>query len=130
MKLFLISIVFVACICAGIWQARGQTADVSATVQFSSGQSVTVTDFSIPIPVQPDELVNVTIQFSADAIGEPVKVEASDGGAVSVGNNILVVGDDGNIRFAFHASNNFGQNRIAIHGAKAFSLQFSVVNSN
>ena len=75
--------------------------DVAATVQFSNGQSVSIADFSDLIGVQPNELVNITIQFTPNALGKPVMVEALDGGSVSTGSSIRVVEADGSLSFAF-----------------------------
>jgi hypothetical protein len=107
--------------------ALSQTPDVSATVQFSTGETFAITDTSTSIGLQPNELVNVTIQFAADAVGEPVVVEAPDGGTTSVGSSIPVVGADGTLTFAFVAPSHGGQNSICIRtGSRSFCLQFSV----
>jgi hypothetical protein len=89
-------------------QTVDATATVQATIQFSNGQSVTVTDFSNQIGVQPNDFVNITIQFGAHAIGQPVIVEALDGGPVSTGSSIRVVEADGSLSLAFLAAANPG----------------------
>jgi len=110
-------------------QTVDATATVQATIQFSNGQSVTVTDFSNLIGVQPNDFVNITIQFTPDAIGEPVIVEALDGGPVSTGSSIRVVEADGSLSFAFLAAANPGPKSIGIRGgAGTFRLQFWVLD--
>jgi hypothetical protein len=106
-----------------------QQRDVTATVQFSSGQSVSVADSSDLIGVQPRELVNIKIQFTADAIGEPVIVEAVDGGSVSTGSSIRVAEADGSLSFAFLATPRPGPRSIRIRsGSRIFRLQFCVLD--
>jgi hypothetical protein len=107
-----------------------QFSDLSATVQFANGQSVTVTDFSTPIEIQTSEIVNITIQFPPGFEGEPVKVEPTDGGWVSNGSSVLVVNPDGTIRFVFRATNYVGQNGISVEaGSNSFQLQLRVSNA-
>jgi hypothetical protein len=127
MKSFLLICAGVAVCFCGSSDLHGQTADVSAVVQFSNGSNTTVTDFSSPIAVQPSEVVNITLQFGSDAVGDIVVVQASGGGSVSLGNNVVVVGDSGSISFAFQAPADSGQKSVNIQSAsKSFSLQFSV----
>jgi hypothetical protein len=108
-----------------------QTADFSATVQFSNGQSITTSDFSDPIGIQPGELINVTLQFSAEEIGQPVVIEAPDGGSTSIGAVIPVVNNDGTLSFAFLAPATTGTKSIGIRsGTTTWSLAFSVANAS
>jgi hypothetical protein len=131
MKLFSIFIGVAIWFCAGVWHLRGQTpADVSATIQLANGQSVTVTDFSTPVDVQTNEIVNITIQFPSGSGGESVKVEPTDGGWVSNGSSVLVVNSDGTLRFVFRATNYVGQNGISVEaGSNSFQMQFRVSNA-
>jgi len=127
MKLSLICSAIVLFVCGASWQLRSQTTDVSATVQFSDGSNTVVTDLSNPIAIQPNEVVNITLQFASDAVGDTVVVQASDGGSTSLGSNVVVVGDSGSISFAFQAPADSGQKSVNIQSAsKSFSLQFSV----
>ncbi len=107
-----------------------QQRDVTATVQFSSGQSVSVADSSDLIGIQPRELVNIKIQFTADAIGQPVIVEALDGGSTnSIGSSIRVVEADGTLSFAFVATARPGPRSIGIRsGSRTFRLRFWVLD--
>jgi len=128
MKLFLICLGTTLCIFGSCWQLCGQTtADPTATVQFSDGHSISVTDFSSSVAIQPDELLKVTLQFPADAVGDTVVVEAPDGGSVSLGSNVIVVGESGSVSFAFRAPADAGQKSISVRSTStSFSLQFSV----
>jgi len=134
MKLFSLCVVFGVYVCGGSWQLRGQTtADVSATVQatiqFSNGQTVNVTDFSNLIGTQPNDFVNITIEFPSDAIGQPVIVEAIDGGSVSTGSSIRVVEADGSLSFAFFGTTKPRLKSVGIRGgAGTFLLQFWVLD--
>jgi len=103
----------------------------TATVQFSNGDTTTVTDFSNQIGVQPRELVNVTVQFSPAPVGEPVVVDVLDGGSTSVGSSIPVIDATGIMSFAFLAPASTGTQSIGIRiGATAFALQFSVLSAS
>jgi hypothetical protein len=106
-----------------------QSPGVTATVQFSNGQSVNITDFSGVIGVQPSELVNVRLQFTPDAIGQPVIVEALEGGHTSIGSAIRVVEADGSLSFSFLATTKPGSRSIGIRrGSKTFRLQLWVLD--
>jgi hypothetical protein len=132
MKSFLPACIALAvCVSTGVWQLCGQTAaDVSATVQFSNGQVVTVTDFSNSVGVQPGEVVNVTIQLTSDDADQAATVAASDGGSTSIGSNVAVIGSDGCISFAFHATVDTGPTSVVVlGGSKTVVLQFWVLDS-
>jgi hypothetical protein len=112
-------------------QSPGQTAAaVSATIQFSNGQTITVTDFSNPIDVQPGEFLNITIQFPANAAGQPIVIKALDGGATSVGNSIRVINNDGTFNFVFTAPASTGTKSLDIHSGSNIRLKFSVNNAS
>jgi hypothetical protein len=116
------------CFCAS--QSRCQTtADVSATIQFSNGQAITLTDFSNPIGVQPGEFLNITIQFPAGAAGQPIVIKPVDGGATSVGNSIRVVNNDGTFNFVFTAPASIGTKSLDIRSGSNIRLKFSVNNA-
>jgi hypothetical protein len=120
----------VFCVCFSNWQSRADTNNVSATVQLSDDQSITVTDFSNQIGVQPGQVVGITIQFTADKAGEPVVVEAIDGGVTSVGSSLPVLNDDGSLSFTFIARGDPGQNRVGIRiGSTSVCLQLWVIDS-
>jgi len=122
--------VALVCACPGVWQLRGQTtADLTATVQFSNGQSVSIADFSDPIGVQPGEVVSVTIQFAPNHAGEAIKVGSLDGGRVSAAS--ATVGAEGTVTFKFQLTADPGQNRVVVrHRLGSLRMQFWVLGSN
>jgi len=126
---FLICAAFALCICSGSWQLRSQTtADVNATVQFSNGQSVTVTDFSEPVGVAPNAIVQVTVAFPEAVAGEHVNIGSLDGGRVLSCNSAIT--DQGTLSLVFQATPNVGQNRVELrHGAQKLCLQFWVLDT-
>jgi hypothetical protein len=131
MKLFFsMCAAFALCICGASLQLHGKTTtDVTATVQFSNGQSVSVAGSSDLIGIQPRELVNVRLQFTPDAIGQPVIVEALDGGSTGIGSSIRVVEADGTLSFAFLATAKPGPRSIGIRsGSRTFRLRFWVLD--
>lgn len=130
MKLFsLISAGAVLYFATGSWQLRGQTTDVSATVQFSNGQTAAIDDFSDQIGVQPGEVVRVTIQFSPTQTGEVVNFESLDGGRIS--NASTAVTNEGSVTFSFQGVGGAGQNRVMVrHGFQTLRVQFWVLSSN
>ncbi len=129
MKLFsLISAGAVLCLAAGSWQLCGQTTDLSATVQFSNGQTLTLTDFSNSIGVQPGDTVTVIVSFPLDDVGQTARIEPLDGGRVF--NSSGIVAADGTLNFTFQAPANPGQDRIALrHGSRTLRMQFWVLDS-
>jgi hypothetical protein len=130
MKLLLISFALAASICSTPWQLRGQaTVDVSATVQFSSGQTLTVIDFSDYIGVQPGDVINVTVHFSSDKAGHALSIEALDGSQIIRASNGARVASDGTFRFSFQATTNAGRNEISLRdGPHVLTLQFWVLD--
>jgi hypothetical protein len=108
-----------------------QQRDVTATVQFSSGQSVSVSDFSNSIGIQPRELVNVRLQIPPDLADQPITAQAIDGGGMtSIGSSIRIAEADGSITFAVLATNHPGRNSIVIRiGSTSVCLQFWVMDS-
>jgi hypothetical protein len=131
MKTFLTTLVAAAIlsVATGKLCPQTHTPDVTATVQFSSGQSVSVADSSALIGIQPRELVNVRLQFPPDAIGQPVIVEALNGGSTSIGSSIRVVEADGTLSFAFLATAKPGPRSIGIRsGSRTFRLRFWVLD--
>ena len=131
-RFFLICAAFALCVCSGVWQLRGQTtSSVSATVQFSNGETATVTDFSNQIGVQPRELITVTAQFpAASGAGEPVVVEVLDGGSSSTAGSLPVANADGSVTFMFLAASDPGANRLNVRiGSTGVCLQLWVMDS-
>ena len=128
---FLIFAAFAAYISGAGWEVRSQaSASVSATVEFSDGETATVTDFSNSVGVQPNEYVKITLQFPVDFAGQPVTAKPIDGGNTSIGSSILVAGTDGSITFSFLAANHPGGNSVVIQvGATSVCLQLWVMDS-
>ena len=107
-----------------------QAPEITATVQFSNGQTLTATSFSENIAIQPSEIANVTIQFSAQDSGQPVHVATLDGGQIVSGAS-GVVNNDGKVSFSFRAPSDAGEIRIAIRkGTKKLRMEFWVPSSN
>lgn len=126
MKLLLISTVFALCIC-GSPSLRGQAADITATVQYNNGQTVTWTDLSDVVGVQPGELITVTVQLSRDLAGSTFEIGALDGSEVA--QSPKSVGADGTLSFASRATSNPGTNRIKLrNGSTVLLLKFWVLN--
>jgi len=101
---------------------------VSATVQFSNGQSLAVVDLSDSIGVQPGDTVTVIVPFPLDDVGQTARIEPLDGGRIL--NSSGIVGADGTLSFTFQAPANAGQDRIAVReGSKTLRMQFWVLDS-
>ena len=114
--------------CCNLLYAQAPAA--SAIVQFSNGQTVTLTDFSSPIGIQATELITVTVQFGASSAGNPIAVDALDGGSTSVGSSLPVAGPDGSITFQFLATSDAGRNLVTVRsGPSSVSLQLWVMDS-
>jgi hypothetical protein len=105
---------------------RAQSPGVTATVQFSNGQSLSIVNLSDFIGIQPSEIVSVTIQLPVQDVGYTFDIGALDGGRIlSRG----IVAEGGTISFTFRAPANAGLDRIAIRGvSKAFRMQFWVLD--
>jgi hypothetical protein len=104
-----------------------QSPDLSATVQFSNGQSVTVTDFSEPVGVAPNAIVQVTVGFPETVAGEHVNVESLDGGRVISSDSVTT--DQGTLSLVFQPTHNVGQNRVELrYGMRKLRLQFWVLD--
>jgi len=128
MKSFLLNYAaFAACICGAGWEVRGQTtASASATVQFSNGQTITLSDFSDSVGIAPNDSATVTIQFPTAIPDAQVSVESLDGAAVSD----AAVNQQGAVSFGFCAVANAGQNRLEVHyGSQMVRVLFWVLNT-
>jgi hypothetical protein len=106
-----------------------QSPDVTATVQFTNGQTIQTNDFSDPIGVQPGETVTVTVQFAPNNIGEPTSVGSLDGGRISNASN--AVNDQGIVSFTFQAAASPGLSRVVVqHGLRMLRMQFWALSPN
>ena len=129
MKLFLSTCVaFALCICSAVPQLQSQVpSNIFATVQFSNGQNLTVTDFAEPIGIGPNATIHLTLALSGSAAGEHVTVAPLDGGRVLSHDN--VISGNGTIALAFRASGNIGLHRVELrHGVHKLRLQFWVLD--
>lgn len=82
------------------------------------------------IGVNPDQLVQVTVQYSAAQTGRPIVGEALDGGQI-IGQTTMIVGLDHAIHFQFRAAHSPGFNHIALRdGSREIGLQFWVRDQN
>jgi hypothetical protein len=124
---FLICTGAAVCIFGDSWQLHGQTT-ATATVQFSNGQTITVTDFSEPVGIPPNATVDVIVQLSTIAATEKITVASLDGGQVV--SHSGVTADQGAVSFRFQATANVGLNRIELrHGARKLRMQFWVLDT-
>jgi hypothetical protein len=102
--------------------------DVTAVIQFSDGQTATVTSSSDTVGLQPNETVNITVQFSQDKAGHLLKVEPLDGGCVLSGSQ-TVVASDGTAIFQFQGGRSPGRYQLSVHdSAEEVGLQFWVLD--
>jgi len=126
---FLICAAFTLCVCSGVWQLRSQTTtDLSATVEYSNGQSVTVTNSSEPVGVAPSDIVHLTVNIPGTDPGERVSVGSLDGGRVISANNVIT--GVGTFSLVFQATPNVGQNRVELrYGMRKLRLQFWVLDT-
>jgi hypothetical protein len=98
------------------------------TVFFNGGSYVVATSNDL-VGLQPNQVVDVAVQFSADKGGHTVTAEPLDGGRVIGPSNKLVVAADGTFRFKFQAGQDPGISQINLHdGAQETGLQFWVLN--
>jgi hypothetical protein len=125
---FLICAAFALCVCNGVWQLHSQTTTgPSATVEYSNGQSVTITDSSEPVGVAPNDIVHLTINIPGAGPGERVSVGSLDGGRV-ISHNDVITGV-GTFSLVFQATPNVGQNRVELrYGTRKLRLQFWVLD--
>jgi len=118
-------------ICGALSQVDAQTEQdaVTAVVQLSNGQSVTVLNLSDEVGLEPNETVNVTVQLSADDAGQTMTIEPLDGGVVVGGKSSAVVGDDGSLRFGFKAGGLSGRYQVVLrNNALEIGLHFWVLD--
>lgn len=130
MKIFPLIIGAIFLIFAGLVPVNAQSApDVSATIQFNNGQTVTIDDFSDQIGVQPGETVTVTIQFDSSHAGESIDVGSLDGGWIS--NASTLISDEGQATFSFQSTATPGGERVVVHyGLRTLRIQFWALSSN
>ena len=133
MKVFFsICVAFALCVCCYRSQLQASPPPaVTATIQLANGQTMTFTDFSNQIGIQPHDYVNITIKFPPDLAGQPVIIDPIDGGASSFGASIPVTDANGSITFGFLAPNKTGLKSLRFRiGSSSYRLQFSLVKGN
>jgi hypothetical protein len=124
----------IATLCVAPGSLCGQTSAIgaTATIDFGNNQSVTATSngaISDRVGLQPNQVVDVTVQFSADKAGRTIIVEPLDGGRVIGAAKKLIVATDGTFSFRFQAGHDPGVCQISLHdGAHEMGLQFWVLN--
>lgn len=124
-RFFLLYCVIAPLIWAGPLLA--QATDATATVQFSNGQTLVVSDFSEPIGVMPNASIRVTVAIPGTVAGETVNVASLDGGHVAA--KTQTVSADGTISFQFQPTADFGLNRLVLrHATGKLRLQFWVLD--
>src|ERR1700737_1434802 len=98
------------------------------TVFFNGGSYVVATSNDL-VGLQPNQVVDVAVQFSTDKAGRTIIIEPLDGGQVIGSSNKLVVSTDGTLTFRLQAGHDPGVCQISLHdGAQEMGLQFWVLN--
>jgi hypothetical protein len=105
---------------------------MSATVDYGNGNifnpAKSSTEFE-QLGVLQEQVLTITVQFPSEMAGQPMIVEALDGGTLFIPEEGLFVGTDGNVTFQFQAGDAFGACRLAVHQPDDSNfLQFWVVD--
>jgi hypothetical protein len=110
----------------------GLAFDATATISFGGSQSVTATSNGAVfdrVGLQPNQVVDVTVQFPPEKSGHTIIVEPLDGGCLIGPTNKLVVAADGTFSFRFQAGRDSGDYQVSFHdGAQEIGLQFWVLD--
>ncbi|MBA2436306.1 MAG: hypothetical protein H0V54_14720 [Chthoniobacterales bacterium] len=93
-------------------RAVSATVDYGNDAVFQPGKHGT--DFD-RLGVRTQQILTITVQFPPELAGQTILVDPLDGGAVTVPEEGLLVGSDGNVTFQFQTSEGFGAARIAVH---------------
>ena len=106
--------------------------DAVATVNLGN-QSITMTTrrgLSDRVGLQPDQIVDVAVQFSAPKSGHTITVEPLDAGRIVSASNRFVVAADNTIKFTFQVGHGPGISQVCLHdGAQEIGLQFWVLDN-
>jgi hypothetical protein len=101
-------------------------------ISFADGKSLTTSaegGLSDLVALQPDEVVNLQLNFPASAANQRIVVQSLDGGFASGTKN--TVDADGTLNFAFQAGASPGLNRIlVINQGTSSILRFWVINTS
>jgi hypothetical protein len=99
-------------------------------VSYSSGQSITVPindGISTLVCVQPDQLVQLTVQYPTSQALQTVNLQSLDGGAVLP--TTTTAGADGTLNFTFQVGHTPGVYQVALNGGgEELGLQFWVLD--
>jgi len=91
---------------------------ISATVDYGNDAIFQPTkhdpDFD-RLGLRPQQLVTITVQFPVDLAGQVILVDPLEGGSLTVPEEGVFIGVDGNITFQFQGGDAFGACRLAVH---------------
>ncbi len=93
-------------------RALAATVDYGNDAVFQPAKHDTTLD---RLGLDPQQTVNVTVQFPVEMAGQSILAEALDGGVVTLPDGGLIVADDGTVSFQFQASDASGCCRLAVH---------------
>lgn len=106
--------------------------DATATINFGNNQSITANCNGASfdrVGLQPNQVVDVTVQLSAAKAARTIIVEPLDGGRVIGGPAKLIVAVDGSFSFKFQAGRDPGVYQVSLHdAAQEIGLQFWVLD--
>lgn len=78
------------------------------------------------VGLDPNQVVTITLQFPVTRIGQPVAIQALDGGKVFLGSN-LGLSSNGALQFQFQANQEPGLTQVQVWlGSDEYGLQFYV----
>jgi hypothetical protein len=125
-----VSLVRTSFVCAQSPTAATTIASATLTINFGGDQLVAATiqqGISDLVGLQPNQVVDVTVQLPAKRAGRTIIVHPLDGGRVIGATNKLVVEADGTISFRFQASGQAGTSQVSLRdGGRELGLQFWV----
>lgn len=103
--------------------------DATFTIFFSDGSNLVATSSDL-IGLQPNQAVNVAVQYPLSAIGRRISAEPLDGGRVLGAAQQLVVNANGTIQFQFQTGSGPGIYQVSLHdGANEIGIRFWVFDS-
>ena len=104
-----------------------------AVISFADGSSLTTSaerGVSDLVALQPEEAVNLQLNFPASTAGRRVVVQSLDGGFAKASGDGSIVNPDGTLNLTFQAGASPGLNRILIlDGGTSSLLRFWVINT-
>jgi hypothetical protein len=113
---------------------RSGSESLGLTVNSKSGTLVEtsiVYGAAVPIGLQPNQTVDVSVQFPAERAGESIPLSVWDGGKISTANKDALVGSDGRLTFAFQAGSAPGLYRVVLQPAsEEYCVRFWVIDPN